>query len=104
MPGGKSSCVGRLVPESRRRWATRPRIAEWAGRNVGAGRRSSADILVCGFWGLSSPQFTPAEKLTELESSVNPQAGKPALRAGVLLERREQRARPARIGARHEMV
>jgi len=82
----------------------RSRIAAWTSRNVAAGGRSGADILVCGFWGLSSPQFIPARKFTELESSVNPQAGKPALRAGVLLGRREQRARPARIGAVHEMV
>ena len=27
----------------------------------------------------SSPKFVPAERITELESSVNPQAGKPAL-------------------------
>ncbi len=49
-------------------------------RATGAGRRSSADILVCGFWGLSRPQFVLAEKIAELESSANPLAGKPALR------------------------
>jgi len=43
-------------------------------------RRSSAEILVWWFTGFSSPQFVPAEKITELESSVNPQAGKPAPR------------------------
>jgi hypothetical protein len=43
-------------------------------------RRSSANILVREFCGLSSPQFVPAETITELESSVNPQAEKPALR------------------------
>jgi hypothetical protein len=37
----------------------------------------SADILVRGFWGLSSPQPV---KGSVLESTENPQAGKPALR------------------------
>jgi len=67
------------------------------------GRMRNGEAAEYGL-GTSSPQFIPAEKVAELESSVNPQAGKPALRAGVLLERREQRAKPARIGARHEMV
>src|SRR5712692_7490659 len=51
---------------------------------AGGGRivcEGSADILVCGFWGLSSPQFHKAKRSTELESSGNPQAGKPALPA-----------------------
>ncbi len=54
------------------------------GFRAGVGRtgcESSADILVCGFWGLSSPQFDKAKRSTELESSGNPQAGKPALPA-----------------------
>src|SRR5216117_3311564 len=38
--------------------------------------RRSADFPVCGLWGLSSPHA----QLTELESSVNPQTGKSALR------------------------
>jgi len=46
----------------------------------------------------------PADEVTELESSVNPQAGKPALRAAVSLERQEQRATPTQIGYCHEMV
>src|ERR1043165_5841204 len=40
----------------------------------------SVDIPVCGFWGLSSPQLRASQWNTELESSVKPQAGKPALR------------------------
>src|SRR5207247_2294716 len=36
----------------------------------------SADFPVCGLWGLSSPH----PRGTELESSVNPQTGKSALR------------------------
>ncbi len=43
--------------------------------------RRSADIPVGGFWGLSSPQFLIADNIAELESSANPQAGKPALLA-----------------------
>src|SRR5713101_1010002 len=44
-------------------------------------RRGSADIPVGGCWGLSSPQFLIADNIAELESSANPQAGKPALLA-----------------------
>src|SRR5882672_689168 len=44
------------------------------------GRCCSADILVCGFWGLSSPEFVGRRWDPELESSANPQAGKPTLR------------------------
>jgi hypothetical protein len=40
----------------------------------------SADIPVCGFWGLPSPQCGAGKKDTELESSVNPQTGMSALR------------------------
>src|SRR5213596_1273324 len=43
-----------------------------------ARRLRSADFPVCGLWGLSSPHSQP----TELESSVNPQTGKSALRGG----------------------
>ena|SRR2546425_4980939 len=39
----------------------------------------SADIPVCGCWGLSSPLLLIAKNIAELESSANPQAGKPAL-------------------------
>src|SRR2546425_1096546 len=39
----------------------------------------SADIPVCGCWGLSVPQVLIAKNIVELESSANPQAGKPAL-------------------------
>src|SRR5207245_5040819 len=48
---------------------------------------TSADIPVCGFWGLSSPHFLTAENIAELESSANPQAGKPALPAALALNR-----------------
>src|SRR5437016_10065119 len=40
----------------------------------------SADIPVCGSWGLSSPQSLSPHIHTELESSVNPQTGMSALR------------------------
>src|SRR5436309_9992280 len=45
-----------------------------------AARARSADIPVCGFWGLSSPQFRAMTPNTELESSVNPQTRMSALR------------------------
>src|ERR1051325_2501360 len=38
----------------------------------------SAGFPACGFWGLSSPQSDRTSRDTELESSANPQAGKPA--------------------------
>src|SRR5438045_1523464 len=44
----------------------------------------SADILVCGFRGLSSPQFPRGAKDTELESSVNPQTRMSALQRGAI--------------------
>jgi hypothetical protein len=62
--------------------------ARWIPSPCGAGvsvQRRSADIPVCGFWGLSSPQFVTAETAAELESSANPQAGKPALPAAEAL-------------------
>src|ERR1043165_9805498 len=54
-------------------------------RKIGSGaapaaQRRSADILVCGFWGFSSLPSELPRQSTELENSVNPQAGKPALR------------------------
>src|SRR5207245_1109724 len=58
---------------------------------------TSADILVCGCWGLSSPQFVSAGKIAELESSANPQAGKPALPVAASPFRSAGR-RPARAG------
>ena len=59
-------------------------IRFWVARATGRCRRvpvprRSADIPVCGCWGLSSPQFAAAETIAELESSANPQARKPAL-------------------------
>src|SRR5260370_35435367 len=59
---------GRLTPKVGRRQTDRA-----------PDQRRSADILVCGFWGLSSPQFVTAENIAELKSSATPQAGKPAL-------------------------
>jgi len=44
-------------------------------------QRRGADIPVCVCWGLFGPQFVTAGNIAELESSANPQAGKPALPA-----------------------
>ena len=56
-------------------------------RSAAPGCRSetdcSADIPVCGFGRLSSRQIHGTNRNTELESSVNPQARKPALRGAL---------------------
>src|SRR5258708_8432715 len=73
----------RLNRRQQRQRSASPAIRSWIGRAIGRCRpvpvpRRSADIPVCGRWGLSSPQFATAETIAELESSANPQAGKPA--------------------------
>src|SRR5712692_9044786 len=77
-------------------------IRFWVARATGRCRRvpvprRSADIPVCGCWGLSSRQFLTAETIAELESSANPQAGKPALPLAASPFRSAGR-RPARAG------
>src|SRR5712692_8693191 len=77
-------------------------IRFWVARATGRCRRvpvprRSADIPVCGCWGLSSPQFLIAKNIAELESSANPQAGKPALPLAASPFRSAGR-RPARAG------
>src|SRR5712692_6863618 len=66
-------------------------------RRRGRNAPRSADILVCGFRGLSSAQYVPAEKVTELESSVNPPTGKPALLAADTLTGRASAVSARRI-------
>src|SRR5439155_12935086 len=56
------------------------RCSIWQASSRAGTRRGSAGFPACGFWGLSSPQFQTITRNTELESSVNPQAGMPALR------------------------
>src|SRR5712664_4255384 len=79
-----------------------PAIRFWVAQATGRCRRvpvprRSADIPVCGCWGLSSPQFATAKTIAELESSANPQAGKPALPVAASPFRSAGR-RPARAG------
>src|SRR5213592_3776031 len=50
-----------------------------------AARARSADIPVCGFWGLSSPQFRAMTPNTELEYLFSVAAGvPPAVEPGIL--------------------
>jgi hypothetical protein len=65
----------------------RPAIGSGRFRKAASVQRRSADIPVCGFWGLSSPQFVSDANIAELESSVNPQAGKPAPPSAAALNR-----------------
>jgi hypothetical protein len=76
----------RLNRRQQRQRRTNPKIRFWVAatglfRRVPVPRRS-ADIPVCGCWGLSIPQLLIAKNIAELESSANPQAGKPALPVG----------------------
>jgi len=100
--------IDRCVTKSKRRFDSRqwrqrracPAIRVWMAQATGRCRRvpvprGSADIPVCGCWGLSSPQFAIAKTIAELESSANPQAGKPALPVAASLLRSAGR-RPAR--------
>ncbi len=91
----------RLDRERRQRRAC-PAIRFWVALAAGVCQpvpvpRRSADIPVCGCWGLSSPQFATTETIAELESSANPQAGKPALPVAASPFRSAGR-RPARAG------
>src|SRR5258708_2944582 len=66
----------RLNRRQGRQPTARPAIRFWLARATGRCRRvpvprRSADIPVCGCWGLSSPQFATAKTIAELESSAN---------------------------------